>query len=114
LAEATPENAEKTIQRIQKIQSNGGTNIYDGLSLALKDLDDDRATSVVLVTDGVTNQDVVDPVAFRKLTKQHDGFLLGNSANWPLMRTICDGSGGFYVGVSNSDDILGQILQATP
>ncbi len=113
---ATPENAEKTIQRIQKIQSNGGTNIYDGLSLAMKDLDDDRATSVVLVTDGVTNQGIVDPVAFHKLTKQNDirifGFLLGNSANWPLMRTICDGSGGFYAGVSNSDDILGQILQA--
>jgi Ca-activated chloride channel family protein len=28
------------------------------------------------------------------------------------MRTVCDASGGFYAGVSNADDILGQILQA--
>lgn len=113
---ATPENAEKTIRTIQSLKTQGGTNIYDGLSLAMKDLNDDRATSVVLVTDGVTNRGVVDPVKFHKLTKSHDirifGFLLGNSANWPLMRTICDGSGGFYSGVSNSDDIMGQILQA--
>jgi Ca-activated chloride channel family protein len=113
---ATPENVEKTINQIQKIRTNGGTNIYAGLSMAMEKLDDDRATSVVLVTDGVTNRGLVDPVKFHELTKMHDirifGFLLGNSANWPLMRTICDGSGGFYAGVSNSDDIMGQILQA--
>jgi Ca-activated chloride channel family protein len=28
------------------------------------------------------------------------------------MRTVCEGSGGFYSGVSNADDILGKILQA--
>ncbi|MDF2374779.1 MAG: VIT and VWA domain-containing protein [Verrucomicrobiales bacterium] len=113
---ATPENVEKTLTNIQKLGTSGGTNIYEGLSMAMNDLDDDRATSVVLVTDGVTNQGIVDPVKFHELTKTHDvrifGFLLGNSANWPLMRTICDGSGGFYAGVSNSDDIMGQILQA--
>ncbi|MDF1824849.1 MAG: VIT and VWA domain-containing protein [Verrucomicrobiales bacterium] len=113
---ATPENVEDTIQQIQKLRTNGGTNVYEGLSMAMEELDDDRATSVVLVTDGVTNKGIVDPVKFHELTKQHDirifGFLLGNSANWPLMRTICDGSGGFYAGVSNADDIMGQILQA--
>ncbi|MGI9242786.1 MAG: VIT and vWA domain-containing protein, partial [Verrucomicrobiales bacterium] len=36
----------------------------------------------------------------------------GNGGNWPLMRTICDASGGFYSGVSNSDDIIGSIMQA--
>ncbi|MEZ5364030.1 MAG: hypothetical protein R2748_17245 [Bryobacterales bacterium] len=40
------------------------------------------------------------------------GFLMGNSANWPLMRTIADSSGGFYTSVSNADDIVGQILLA--
>ena len=84
--------------------------------MAMENLDADRATSVVLVTDGVTNTGVVDPVAFHKLVKSHDirifGFLMGNSANWPLMRTVCDASGGFYAGVSNDDDLLGQILQA--
>ena len=71
---------------------------------------------MVLVTDGVTNAGIVDPVEFHKLMKSHDirvfGFLLGNSANWPLMRTICESSGGFYAGVSNDDDLVGQILLA--
>ena len=113
---ATPENVTHTLRQIGNLQTNGSTNLYDGISMALEDLDADRATSVVLVTDGVTNQGIVDPVEFYKLSKSHDirifGFLLGNSGNWPLMRTICDASGGFYAGVSNADDILGQILQA--
>src|SRR5438477_1929472 len=37
---------------------------------------------------------------------------MGNNANWPLMRTIADASGGFYSAVSNDDDIIGQILLA--
>ncbi len=48
--------------------------------------------------------------------KQYDvrlfGFLMGNSANWPLMRMIADASGGFYARVSNADDIIGQIMLA--
>jgi Ca-activated chloride channel family protein len=48
--------------------------------------------------------------------KQYDvrvfSFLMGNSANWPLMRTISESSGGYYTGVSNDDDIIGQILTA--
>jgi len=84
--------------------------------MALNDLDDDRATSIVLVTDGVTNTGVIAPQKFHELMKATDirvfGFVMGNSANWPLMRTICDASGGFYAGVSNADDIVGRILQA--
>ena len=37
---------------------------------------------------------------------------MGNSANWPLMRTITESSGGFYASVSNADDIIGQIMLA--
>jgi Ca-activated chloride channel family protein len=37
---------------------------------------------------------------------------MGNSANWPLMRTICQATGGFYAGVSNDDDIIGQLMLA--
>ena len=114
--EATSQNVEEAIRKVGQLQPGGGTNVYEGLELALRDLDDDRATSVVLVTDGVTNQGIVDPPAFHKLMKSHDvrvfGFLLGNSGNWPLMRTICDASGGFYAGVSNADDIIGSIMQA--
>jgi len=113
---ATPENVRTAIQRVEQLTTLGSTNMYAGVSMALKGLDADRATSVVLVTDAVTNTGVVAPDAFHKLMKKYDvrvfGFLMGNSGNWPLMRTICGATGGFYAGVSNSDDIVGQILLA--
>ena len=113
---ATPENVKAAIAAVSALQTGGGTNLFDAIRLALGGLDDDRATSIILVTDGVTNAGTVDPAAFDQLLRTRDvrvfGFLLGNSANWPLMRTICDASGGFYAGVSNQDDLVGQILLA--
>lgn len=113
---ATPEHVRQATTLLTTIQPNGGTNIYAGLKLGLADLDADRASSIVLVTDGVTNEGIVDPKAFHALLKQHDirffGFLMGNNANWPLMRTLADATGGFYTGVSNDDDIVGQIILA--
>lgn len=113
---ASAENAHAAIATVKALTPSGGTNLYDGLALALKGLDADRAASVVLVTDGVANQGVVNPAAFHQLLQKVDvrvfGFLLGNSANWPLLRTIADASGGFYAGVSNADDIVGQLILA--
>lgn len=113
---ATEQNVLHYAREVESLQSDGGTDIYRGLKLALGDLEADRATSLILVTDGVTNCGVVDPKKFHQLMKQYNirvfGFLLGNSGNWPLMRTICDASGGFYAGVSNADDMVGQIMLA--
>jgi Ca-activated chloride channel family protein len=113
---ATPANVEKASRQLDSLQANGSTNLYDGIALGLKNLDDDRATALILVTDAVTNTGVVEPRKFHELMKQYDvrmfGFVLGNNANWPLMRTIAEASGGFATGVSNADDILGQLLLA--
>lgn len=113
---ATEGNVETTCQKLKNLASGGSTNMYAGLKMALSKLDADRVTSIVLVTDGVTNTGEVSPAAFAKLMKKQDirvfGFLMGNQANWPLMRTICDVSGGFYDSVSNNDDIIGKILLA--
>ncbi len=113
---ATPENVSDTVEKLKKVRSNGGTNLYDGLSMALAKLDSDRVTSMIIVTDGVANVGEVRPEAFAKLMKRQDirvfGFLMGNSSNWPLMRTICNVSGGFYDAVSNDDDIIGKIMLA--
>lgn len=113
---ATQANVQKAIEELKNVPASGSTNIYDGLYAALKDIDDDRATSLILVTDGVTNTGIIDPAKFYDLLKQYDlrvfGFLMGNSSNWPLMRSICEASDGFYTTVSNSDDIVGKILQA--
>ncbi|MDD4180584.1 MAG: VIT domain-containing protein [Victivallaceae bacterium] len=113
---AEPANVQKWSEQIKKLKAGGGTNLHDGITTALRSVDADRVTSIVLVTDAVTNTGEINPQAFHKLFKEKDirvfGFLMGNSANWPLMELICESSGGFYAGVSNSDDIIGQILQA--
>lgn len=104
------------VRIVESLQSGGGTNLFDGLKEALNDLDADRATSIVLVTDGVANLGITQGKAYHELMQKYDvrvfGFLLGNNANWPLMRTICDASGGFSAGVSNADDIIGQLVLA--
>ena len=113
---ATDENRIKAQKMVDSLQSGGSTNLYAGLSLALNDLDDDRAANIILVTDAVTNTGVVNPVEFHKLLQQVDvrvfGFLLGNSANWPLMQTIAETTGGFYDSISNTDDIMGKLMLA--
>jgi Ca-activated chloride channel family protein len=113
---ATPENIRRALQRISGIAAGGSTDMHSGLKLALAKLDADRATSIVLVTDGVTNTGIVSPKAFDKLLRRYDvrvfGFVMGNSANWPLMQMIGRVSGGFSAGVSNDDDIVGQIMLA--
>lgn len=114
--DANPQTVEEWSDKVAKLTPQSGTNIYEGLERAIKGLNADRATSIVLVTDGVANEGIIDPQEFRKLLKSNDvrvfGFVMGNNANWPLMRTIAEASGGFYSGVSNDDDIIGQILLA--
>lgn len=109
-------NVQQWSEKVEQLGPEGGTNVYEGLELGLKAVEADRATSILLVTDGVTNEGIVDPREFHKLLKQYDvrvfGFLMGNNANWPLMRLIAETSGGFYSAVSNDDDIIGQILLA--
>jgi len=113
---ATPENVEKTLERVSRLQAGGSTNLYEGLDLALSGLDDDRATSVLLITDAETNTGVVDPKEFHQLLQSVDvrvfGFLMGNGGNGSLMRIVCDASGGFSTQVSSRDDLLGKILLA--
>ncbi len=113
---ATPENVKKWSKKVDNISANGGTNMYEGIAKPLRKLDADRVTSVILVTDAVTNTGEVNPIKFAELMRKYDirlfGFLLGNSTNWPLMQTLCEVSGGFYDGISNADDIVGKILQA--
>lgn len=112
----SPQSVQEWTQKVEQLRDEGGTNVYEGLELALNGVEADRATSILLVTDGVTNQGIVDPKEFRALLKKYDvrvfGFLMGNNANWPLMRLVAETSGGFYSAVSNDDDIIGQILLA--
>ncbi|MZR63231.1 VIT and VWA domain-containing protein [Alcanivorax sp. DP30] len=114
---ATPESVQRYTGKLSRLQTRGGTNLFGGLSLALNPLDADRPTGIVLVTDGVANVGKTRQKDFLELLEKHDvrlfTFVMGNSANRPLLTAMTDASNGFAISVSNSDDIVGQILTAT-
>lgn len=113
---ATSANVAAAKASLESFGIQGGTNLYGGLTAGLAARDLERVTSVFLVTDGVANEGIVEAKTFASLLRESDlrvhGFLLGNSANWPLMQVITESSGGFYAPVSNRDDLVGQVLLA--
>ncbi len=114
--EANPENVKAYMKAVTAVHPEQGTNLYEGLQLGLSHLDSDRTNSVILVTDGVTNTGQTEQKEFVNLIKKYDirlfTFIMGNSANQPLLQTLTRVSNGFAVNVSNSDDIIGKIVEA--
>ena len=116
LLTATDENITAASNALKSYGVQGGTNLYEGLSAGTAGHDPERVTSVFLVTDGVANEGIVLAPAFVAMQRECDlriyGFLMGNSANWPLMQVITGSSGGFYAPISNRDDLIGQVQLA--
>ncbi|MDJ0711979.1 MAG: VIT and VWA domain-containing protein [Woeseiaceae bacterium] len=114
---ADANNVSQWAAEVGRLQANGGTNLYAGLQAGLQSLDSDRTSGIALVTDGVANVGVTEKKRFLEMMKQHDvrlfTFILGNSANRPLLEAMTEVSNGFAMETSNSDDISGQLLQAT-
>ncbi|MEI9952737.1 MAG: VIT and VWA domain-containing protein [Pseudomonadota bacterium] len=112
----TAENLATAQKALQSYGVQGGTNLYNGLSAGTTGHDPERVTTVFLVTDGVANEGIVSAPAFVSMQRECDlrihGFLMGNSANWPLMQVITESSGGFYAAISNKDDLIGQVQLA--
>lgn len=102
---------------VARVAPSGGTNLYKGLALGLESLDADRSSGIVLVTDGVANVGEVQQKRFIELVRSKDvrlfTLVMGNSANRPLLEAMTRASGGFAISVSNSDDIVGQLMTAT-
>lgn len=113
---ATPANVQQWTDRVRALQAEGGTALFDGLREAYRGLDDDRTTSVILVTDGCCNVGPTEHSTFLKLLRGYDlrlfTFVMGNSANQPLMERLAKDSGGFAMNVSDSDDVVGRLMQA--
>ncbi|MGX5175427.1 VIT and vWA domain-containing protein [Aliikangiella sp. IMCC44653] len=114
---ATPENVKYYIDKLSKTEPNGGTNLFAGIKAGIQSLDSDRSSGVILVTDGVANIGATKQAAFFKLLEKVDvrlfTFIMGNSANQPLLEPLARHSGGFALNVSNSEDIIGRVIQAT-
>ncbi len=113
---ATPENVQAWLARIKGLTADGGTNLFAGLELGYQALEADRTSAVVLVTDGVCNVGPTEHAAFLKLLKNYDvrlfTFVIGNSANQPLMDRLARESNGFAMNLSEQDDIYGRLIQA--
>ena len=111
------ENVSRALDILTSRGVGGGTNLYAGLKRGLIKLDDDRSSAVILVTDGVANVGITEKKAFLKLLDKRDvrlyTFIMGNSANRPLLEGMTKKSNGFFASISNADDIMGQIMLAT-
>ena len=114
--QATPANVQSTLSRVKRIRVGGSTNLFAGIEMAYQGLDEDRSSGIVVVTDGVANVGQTQHDQFLHLLKRFDvrlfTFVIGNSANQPLMDRLARDSGGFAMNISDSDDIIGRILQA--
>jgi Ca-activated chloride channel family protein len=114
---ATPENVQRYIRVLESNHPANGTNLYAGLSLGMESLDADRSNALILVTDGVANLGYTEKKDFLDLLESQDirlfTFVMGNSANRPLLEGMAKVSNGFAMNVSNSDDIAGKLMDAT-
>jgi len=108
-------NIDHYIQQLESTNPTGGTNLYAGLVSGYRGLDSDRPSAIILVTDGVANVGVTQKKDFLKLLEKHDvrlfSFVMGNSANRPLLEGMTKVSNGFAMNISNSDDIVGRLVQ---
>lgn len=113
---ATAQQVAHYSQALAQVAPHKGTNVYAGLQKGIQFLDADRTSALVLVTDGVANVGETRQRMFIELIQKKDvrlfTFVLGNSANRPLLEAFSDASGGFSINISNSDDIVGQLLAA--
>lgn len=104
-------------EKLAATHTSGGTNLYAGMTKGLRALDADRTSVIVLVTDGEANVGVQEKKKFLSLMQDRDVRLftamMGNGANRPLLQAMTEVSNGFAVGVSNSDDIVGKLLEFT-
>ena len=114
---ADTQNVNQYAQAVGNLQSGGGTNLFAGLQAGLNGLDSDRTSGIALVTDGVANVGITQKKEFLNMMEKHDvrlfTFIMGNSANRPLLEAMTEVSNGFAMETSNSDDISGQLMQAT-
>ncbi|MBT5230556.1 MAG: VWA domain-containing protein [Methylococcales bacterium] len=114
--EANNANTTDMINRLNNTQPHNGTNLYAGLLKGIKGVNTDRTNAIVLVTDGVANVGETRQKQFLSLLETTDirlfTFIMGNSANKPLLNILTRESNGFSQNISNNDDIIGQIMLA--
>jgi len=101
---------------VSALQAGGGTNIFGALDAAYAELDADRCSAIILLSDGVANTGPHEYRDFIKMAKTHDGrlftFVMGNSANGTLLGDLASLSGGFAKSVSVQDEVGAHLMLA--
>ena len=115
--EISPATVAEYRDKVSAVQPGGGTDLFAGIEKGLRGIDKQRTTGMILVTDGVANVGETQKRGFVKLMRMYDArlftFIMGNEANRPLLKSIAKESNGFALSISNSDDIVGKIMEAT-
>lgn len=115
--EITPATVSEYSDRVSSVKPGGGTNLFAGVKKGLQRIDKHRTTGLILVSDGVANVGETHKRGLLKLIRNYDvrlfSFIMGNEANRPLLKSIAEQSNGFALSISNSDDIVGKIMEAT-
>ncbi|MDO6514333.1 VIT and VWA domain-containing protein [Neptuniibacter sp. 2_MG-2023] len=113
---ADKQTIKRVMTQLDNVQPGNGTNLYAGLKNGIDQLDSDRSTAIILVTDGVANVGETEKSKFLNLLEKRDArlftFIMGNSANRPLLEEMTRVSNGFAMSISNADDIMGQLMLA--
>lgn len=113
---ATPMAVEEAGRQLAALGIEGGTNLYAGIEAGLADIDADRTTAMIVISDGGANIGPTQHREFLDLLAKHDvrvfTFVMGQGANQPLLGRMAEESGGFSMDISNQDDLYGRILQA--
>lgn len=114
--DATPENVQEAVKRLSALKASGRTDLYAGMLGAYKKLDEDRTTGVILITDGVVKISSQQHNKFLRLLEEYDvrifSIVIGNAGDQGFMERLAKDSGGFTMNISDSDDVVGRIMQA--
>ena len=114
---ACDKTRKKDIERaIDRIQAGGSTNLHAGLMLgyqqAMKLLDDEKSNRVILLTDGIANEGVVDHQQIATESRRYNKkgielstIGLGQDFNRTLLRELADAGRGLVHFVDDSQDI---------
>jgi HEAT repeat protein len=101
LAAANQKNRDEAQSYIEKIGTNGGTNLYDAVKLAFEDKDVD---TIFILSDGEPNQgEESDPVIIREHVKawnEHRGIVINTiqvAGQFQVLDWLAEDSGGTHV-----------------
>ena len=112
LQAATAENKERGIAYLAKQEARGGTVLRPAISTAYKYASNDQPLNVVILSDGLTEQQ--ERQTLLQLIQTRPGNTrvfcvgVGNDVNRPLLEQLAEDSGGLAAFISPSDDFTRQ------